>query len=67
MDIAIILQVAAALILFPHVTFGVLPNGECSAEEMVCELDNSNVIGIINGVANAEECNQQCLDNSGFC
>ena len=67
MDIAIILQVAAALILFPHVTFGVLPNGECSAEEMVCELDNSNVIGIINDVASAEECKRDCEEHSAGC
>ena len=66
MNSSIVLFVATFVAL-SSVAMAVLPNGECSATNMSCELESNNVIGIINGVADAEECNQQCLDNSGFC
>ena len=67
MATATILQVAAALVLFQHVTDAFLPNGECSATDMVCRLDNDNVIGIITDTASAEECEQNCKDSTAGC
>ena len=65
MNPSIVLSVAT-FVLLHGAAESVLPNGQCSASNMSCELESNNVIGIINGVANAEECNQQCLD-AGFC
>ena len=65
MNPSIVLSVAT-FVLLHDAAESVLPNGQCSATNMSCELESNNVIGIINGVANAEECNQQCLD-AGFC
>ena len=53
----------ATFVSLSSVALSVLPNGECSADNMTCKLEDNNVIGIINGVASAEECSQQCLDN----
>ena len=66
MNPSIVLCVATFASL-SSVAMAVLPNGECLATNMSCELEDNNVIGIINGVADAEECNQKCLENSGFC
>ena len=65
MDATIILHVVVAPMLLLTATEAVLPNGECFVEDMTCELDNA--IGIINGVASAEDCKQQCEDNSTDC
>ena len=68
MDLEVILNVAAvAFILFLSVTDAVLPSGECFVEELTCELENNNVIGIINGISTAEECKKECQDNSNDC
>ena len=70
MDLGVILNVAAAsFILFSSVsvTDAALPNGECSVEELTCQLENNNVIGIISGILTAEECKQECQDNSNDC
>ena len=53
----------ATFSLLQNAAEAVLPNGQCLATNMSCELESNNVIGIINGVANAEECSQECLDN----
>ena len=70
MDLGVILKVAAvSFILFSSVsvTDAALPNGECSVEELTCQLENNNVIGIIGGILTAEECKQECQDNSNDC
>ena len=68
MDLAVILNVvAAAFLLFSSVTDAVLPNGECFVEDLTCELENNNVIGIISGISTAEECKKECQDNSNDC
>ena len=60
-----IIQAVALLLLFPMVTQADLPNGECSAAGMTCELDY--VLGIVNNVASEEDCQQICRDNSTGC
>ena len=58
----------ATFVSLSSVALSVLPNGECSADNMTCKLEDNNVIGIINGVASVEECSHQCSnDNSTFC
>ena len=34
----------------PPVARALLPNGDCSAEDLTCQLDSDNVVGIISGV-----------------
>ena len=58
---------AVTFLSLASVVVAVLPNGECSASNQTCELEDNNVIGILNGINSVEECRQQCLDNNGFC
>ena len=60
-------KVIAALLLLPSFSTASLPNGECSVLNMTCQLDNDNVVGIINGVTNQQECMDLCHDNSTDC
>ena len=57
----------AALFIFPSLTLGSLPNGECSVANMTCKLEDDNVIGILNGVLSLEECQEECEDDSNDC
>jgi len=59
-------QVIGLLLVFP-VAFAVLPNGECSAPGLTCELENNNVVGIQFDVASEEECKKDCEDISTGC
>ena len=45
-----------AFIYNPIGTLAQLPNGQCSAENLVCEVQDNNLVGIISGVANLAEC-----------
>ena len=66
-NMTILCACAVTFLSLASVAVAVLPNGECSASNQTCELEDNNVIGIINGIDSAEECKQQCLDNNGFC
>ena len=52
----LLVSATMALISNPIETFAQLPNGQCSAEDLVCELRDDNLLGIINGVASLTEC-----------
>ena len=65
--VTISLRVAVTLLLFLPATGAVLPNGQCSVEGMTCEFQDENLIGIIDGVMSAEECKQECKNNSTEC
>ena len=67
MDALIVLHVAAALMLFPTITVAALPNGQCFVEEMTCQIDDTNLIGFINGVMTSDDCKQECEDSSSDC
>ena len=41
------------------------PNWVCSVYNLSCEFEDDNVIGIIKGIANVDECKQKCIDNFG--
>ena len=64
--ITISLHVVVTL-LFLSVTAAVLPNGQCSVDGMTCEFANENLVGLIDGVMSAEECKQECENNSTEC
>jgi len=66
-NVTILCARAVTFLSLASVVVAVLPNGECSASNKTCELENNNVIGILNGIYSVEECRQQCLDNNGFC
>ena len=67
MGLAILLHVAVAITIFPAATLAVLPNGQCSVEDMTCEFSDSNLIGLLTGVQSAEECKTECENNSTNC
>ena len=52
----VFLSATMALIFNPISTSAQLPNGQCSAEDLVCEVQDNNLVGIISGVANLAEC-----------
>ena len=60
-------HVVAILLLLPSATLALLPNGECSVPDMTCQIDNENVIGIINDAVSAQECKDECQDDSNDC
>ena len=47
---------ATILVSNPISTLAQLPNGECSAEDLVCHIQDDNLVGIVEGTANLEEC-----------
>ena len=53
--------------LCPGLSVAQLPNGFCSASDVACELEGDNVIEIIGGVSDVEECRQTCTENSTGC
>ena len=55
------------LMLFPSFTVALLPNGQCSVQDMACQLGSDNVVGIINGIASVEDCKLECEDDSNGC
>ena len=44
---------------------GPLPNGQCSADDVTCELAGDNLLFIVNGVSGAEECRESLTAESG--
>merc|ERR1719367_1018496 len=55
----------AALLLFcPLVTEAQLPNGLCYAEDVTCELQDDNLVGIIGDVSNLADCREECQDDN---
>ena len=44
------------LVSNPIGTSAQLPNGLCSAEDLACHLQDDNLVGIVEGVANLGEC-----------
>ena len=50
--------------LFLAATEAVLPNGDCYVNDLTCEIDD-NFIGIVDNIMSAEECKQECKNNSG--
>ena len=42
--------IAVLVFVSPPVARALLPNGDCSAEDLTCQLDSDNVVGIISGV-----------------
>ena len=53
-------------LLFLAATEAVLPNGECYVNSLTCEIDD-NFIGIVDNIMNAEDCKQECENNSAGC
>ena len=49
---------AIILVSSPNSTLAKLPNGKCSAEDLVCHLQDDNLVGIIEGVVNLTECQE---------
>ena len=62
---SISLRVVVTL-LFLSATEAVLPNGRCYVNNMTCEIDE-NFIGIVDNIVSAEECKQECENNSSGC
>ena len=56
----------AVILLFLSATEAVLPNGACYVNNMTCEIDD-NFIGIVNNIMSAEQCKQECKNNSTDC
>ena len=52
----LLVSATTALIFNPIGTSAQLPNGQCSAQDVVCEVQDDNLVGIISGVANLAEC-----------
>ena len=52
--------------MFLAATEAVLPNGECYVNDLTCEIDD-NFIGIVDNIMSAEECKQECENNSTGC
>ena len=52
----VFLSATMALIFNPISTSAQLPNGQCSAEDLACRLQDDNLVGIVEGVANLGEC-----------
>ena len=50
------LSATLAFVYNPIGTWAQLPNGQCSAEDLVCEVQDNNLVGIISVVANLAEC-----------
>ena len=63
MEIAVSLLVL--LNLLPYLAEAVLPNGECSAQNITCPFDD-NFIDILREISSAEECREEC-ENSVDC
>ena len=55
---------ALFLILAPNLCLAQLPNGLCAAKDVACELQDDNVVEIVGGVSDVEECRQTCIGNS---
>ena len=47
---------ATILVSNPIITLAKLPKGQCSAEGLVCRLQDDNLVGIVEGVENLTEC-----------
>ena len=52
----VFLSATMALIFNPISTSAQLPNEQCSAEDVVCEPQDDNLVGIVSEVANLTEC-----------
>ena len=51
-------------LLFLAATEAVLPNGDCYVNDLTCEIDD-NFIGIVDNIMSAEDCKQECKNNTG--
>ena len=45
---------------------GPLPNGQCSADSVTCQLAGDNLVGIVNGVSGAGECRESLTAESDY-
>ena len=62
----VFLSATMALIFSPISTSAQLPNGQCSAEDLVCRLQDDNLVGIVEGVANLGECLETPPNEANF-
>ena len=63
----VFLSATMALLIFnPISTSAQLPNGQCSAEDLVCRIQDDNLVGIVEGVANLGECLETPPNEANF-
>ena len=62
------LGLAVALVIFPIIAIEAqLPNGLCVLEDAACEFEETNLVGIVDGITSPEECAETCKNSSPGC
>lgn len=64
---ALVLALLFFFFFLANVAQAVLPNGLCSSEDVTCDFEDDNLVGVAEGVATVDECRQLCEGNATDC